>query len=187
MTSTSYNPSAFVGRFGQRSLIVGLLGLVACGVGYALDREQFFRAYLVAFVFWIGVALGSLGLMMVQYLTGGAWGLVTRRIFEAAARTIFPLGAILFIPIVLGMHDLYHWTHADAVAADPILKHKEGYLNVPFFVARTAGYFVIWALFSFLLYWPNWRNGSAPAYGAGGCGFDPHVGLVGSRSSVGRS
>ncbi|MEP7272024.1 MAG: hypothetical protein ABI882_11010 [Acidobacteriota bacterium] len=150
MTRTSYNPPAFVGRFGQRALIVGLLGLAVCGVGFVLDREQFFRAYLVGFLFWIGIALGSLGLMMVQYLSGGAWGLVIRRILEAASRTIFPIGVVLFIPIIFGMHDLYHWTHAEVVAADPILKHKEAYLNTPFFLARTAGYFLIWGLLSML-------------------------------------
>lgn len=136
---------------GQRALIVGLIGLALSAVGFVLDKEQFFRAYLVGFVFWIGIALGGQGLMMVQYLSGGAWGLVTRRIFEAASRTIVPLGVILFIPIAFGMHDLYHWTHHDAVQADPILKHKEAYLNIPFFLARTAGYFIIWGLFSFFL------------------------------------
>lgn len=151
MRTTSYNSPAFVSRLGQRALVVGLIGLAACGAGFFLDKEQFFRSYLVAFVFWIGIALGSLGLMMVQYLTGGAWGLVTRRIFEAASRTIFPIGLVLFVPVVLGMQSIYRWTDTAAVAADPILKHKEGYLNMPFFLTRTVGYFLIWGLLSFFL------------------------------------
>ena len=149
--STSYNTPAFVSRAGQRALIVGLIALGACVAGYFIDKDQFFRAYLVGFVLWIGVALGSLGLTMIQYLSGGSWGLVTRRVFEAASRTIFPLGLILFIPILLGMHSLYHWSHADAVAADPVLQHKQAYLNVPFFIARNIGYFVIWGIFAFLI------------------------------------
>lgn len=151
MSSKSYNSPAFVARLGQRSLIIGVLALAACGAGFFLDKEQFFRSYLVAFVFWMGIALGSLGLMMVQYLSGGSWGLVVRRVFEAASRTIFPLGLILFVPVILGIHSLYHWSHSEVVALDPVLKQKEPYLNVPFFVARSVGYFLIWGILSFLL------------------------------------
>lgn len=151
MMNSSYQAPAYVGRVGQRALIVGIVGLAAFGVGYVLDKDQFFRSYLVAFVFWIGIALGCLGLMMVQYLSGGAWGLVTRRVFEAGARTIFPLGLILFIPVLLGVNSLYHWSHADAVASDLKLQHKEAYLNVPFFAGRTAFYFLIWTLLASLL------------------------------------
>ncbi len=151
MTSKSYNAPNSIARLGQRALVLGVIGLALTAVGFIVDKDQFFRAYLVAFVFWMGIALGSLGLMMVQYLSGGAWGLVVRRIFEAASRTIFPLGLILFIPVVIGIPSLYHWAHADAVGADPILRHKVPYLNVPFFIARSVGYFLIWWLFSFLL------------------------------------
>lgn len=151
MTSKSYKAPASIARLGQRALVLGIIGLALTAVGFVVDKEQFFRAYLIAFVFWMGIALGSLGLMMVQYLSGGAWGLVVRRIFEAASRTIFPLGLILFIPVLLGIPSLYHWAHADAVGADPILQHKQPYLNVPFFIGRSVGYFLIWGLFSYLL------------------------------------
>ena len=62
--------------------------------------------------------------LMLQYLTGGAWGVVIRRPAEAAARTI-PLLALLFIPIAIGIPSLYHWSHPDMVAADPVLQHKQ--------------------------------------------------------------
>jgi hypothetical protein len=151
MSTRSYNSPAFVSSIGQRALIIGVIALVACGAGFFIDKDQFFRSYLVGFVFWMGVALGSLGLMMVQYLSGGSWGLVTRRIFEAASRTIFPVGFILFIPVILGLHSIYHWSHPEVMAADPILKHKEAYLNAPFFIARSVGYFLIWGAFSYFL------------------------------------
>ena len=144
MLNTSYNAPPEVGRIGSRALIAGIVGLAALAVGFFLDRDQFFRAYLVGFVYWIGAALGCLGFLMIQYLTGGTWGVVTRRIFEAGARTVFPLGLILFVPVVLGMSSLYHWSHADAVAADPILQQKQPYLNVPFFLIRTGVYFLVW-------------------------------------------
>ena len=154
MMNPSYNAPAEVGRLGQRALIVGVVGLALCVAGYFVDKDQFFRSYLVAFVFWMGIALGCLALMMVQYLSSGAWGIVTRRIFEAASRTIVPLGVILFLPVVFGMHSLYHWTDAEAVAADPILQHKQPYLNIPFFIARTLIYFLIWWLLTtFLSRW----------------------------------
>ena len=91
-----------------------MLGVVLAVAGFfdvaALDR--FFQAYLVAYTFWMGVVLGSLALLMVQHLSGGAWGIVLRRPFEAAVRTL-PLMAVLFLPIVLGMHSLYEWSHAE--------------------------------------------------------------------------
>ena len=70
--------------------------------GLLIDRTQFFHAYLVGFIFWIGITLGSLALLMLQHLTGGAWGLIIRRVLEAATRTL-PLMVILFIPILVGL------------------------------------------------------------------------------------
>ena len=96
-------------------------------------------------MFWIGIALGSLALSMVHHLSGGAWGVVIRRVLEAASRTL-PFMALLFLPIVFGMHELYIWTNADTVAHDIILQKKAPYLNVTFFLVRAALYFVLWSL-----------------------------------------
>ena len=74
----------------------------------AAGADRFFQAYLVAYTFWMGVVLGSLALLMVQHLSGGVWGLVLRRPFEAAVRTL-PFMALLFLPIIFGMHSLYEW------------------------------------------------------------------------------
>jgi hypothetical protein len=87
---------------------------------------------------------------MLQYLTGGAWGIAIRRELEAATRTLW-LTALAFVPLVFGMHRLYEWTHADAVAHDELLQKKAFYLNTPFWVARTVVAFAAWMLIAYFL------------------------------------
>jgi hypothetical protein len=142
-------PTAEVDARRSRALVAGVVGLAACGLGFVIAPAQLYRAWLIAYMLFLGIALGSLALMMIQHLSGGAWG-IFRRIFEASSRTI-PLLAILFIPIVLGMHDLYPWTHEELVAEDLILQNKAPYLNAPFFVVRAIIYFVIWWVLATLL------------------------------------
>jgi hypothetical protein len=101
-------------------------------------------------MFFLGLTLGCMALNMLQYLTGGAWGVVIRRFCEAATRTL-PLLAVLFLPIVIGIPALYEWSHPDIVAKDAILRHKHLYLNVPFFLIRAVLYFGGWILFSTVL------------------------------------
>jgi hypothetical protein len=141
---------AALGRFGRTAVIVGLVGLVAAAAAGFARPDQFFRSYLLAFVFWNGLCVGSLAVLMLQYLTGGAWGIAIRRALEAATR-VLPLTALAFLPLVFGMHRLYEWTHADAVAHDPILRQKTFYLNVPFFLVRAAVAFAAWLLIAFFL------------------------------------
>ena len=130
------SPSALLG--------LGVIGLAVLGAGALLDREQFFRSYLVAFMFWGGIALGSFGLVALNHIAGGRWGIVIRRICEAGMRTL-PLVAVLFVPILFGMHELYEWTHADHVAHDPVLQSKASwYLNTEYFIIRAVIYFTIW-------------------------------------------
>jgi hypothetical protein len=134
----------------QFGLIAAVLGVVLTGAGFMMSgADRFFQAYLIAYTFWFGVSLGSLGLLMVTHLTGGAWGVVMRRPMEAAVRSI-PFMAVLFLPIVFGMHSLYEWTHESA-KTDPVLVLKAGYLNTPFFLVRQAIYFVIWSAMGYLL------------------------------------
>jgi hypothetical protein len=134
----------------RRALIAGLIGTVLCAVGFFVDHNQFYRSYLWSYVFYVGVSLGSMAWLMLQYLTGGAWGLVIRRPAEAAARTL-PLVALMFLPVLVGIPNLYEWSHAAKVAADPVLKHKQPYLNVSFFVARAVVYLAMWNLIGWLL------------------------------------
>src|SRR5437660_6636416 len=132
-------------RFAVSAAVIGMMVLLIMVVGgVAGDRAGFFRGYLIGYAFWLGLGLGSLGGAMVQFLTGGRWGLVTRRIFEAGASTL-PLMAVLFLPVLFGLPQLYAWARPDEVAADPVLQHKSPYLNVPFFIARAIVYVLVWA------------------------------------------
>ena len=137
-------------RLQQRALLVGLAGLAAGVVGWFVNADQFYRSWLIGFLFVLGLALGSLALLMLQHLSGGQWGLVSRRVFEAASRTL-PLVAVAFIPILLGIRPLFLWARPEAVQADRILQMKAPYLNVPFFTARAVGYFAFWMFCAYLL------------------------------------
>jgi hypothetical protein len=119
------------------------VGVAASAVGAWWSPAQFYRSYLVAYLFWLGLALGSLAILMIKHNTGGAWGAIIRRLLESAARTM-PLLALLFVPIALGVHDLYAWARPEVVAHDAVLQHKRVYLNVPFFLGRAVLYFVAW-------------------------------------------
>ena len=134
-------------RLARTALLVGAVGAVACLLGLAVDRTQVVRSYLVAYVYWTGAALGSVALLMINHVTGGAWGVAIRRFLEAMMR-LLPVLAALFLPIALGLPALYEWARLDVVAQDHLLQHKQPYLNATFFLARTAGYFVAWIVVS---------------------------------------
>jgi len=137
-------------RIQSRSLVVGLAGLGISAVGGWFAGEQFFRSYLIAYLFWLGIALGFLPIVMLYHLTGGAWGSVIRRLVESGTRTL-PLMALLFVPLLFGVHSLYEWARPERVGIDSMLQHKSLYLNVPFFAVRTLLYFVAWIVFAFYL------------------------------------
>ena len=122
---------------------IGVAALALCGIGAMLNSQRFFEAYLMAYIFWLGIALGCQAIMMVHHLAGGRWGFVVRRLLEAASRTL-PVLALLFLPVLLGLRSLYVWI------ANPI-EHKQPYLNVPFFLIRAAIYFAVWLGTMFLL------------------------------------
>ena len=128
-------------------IAVGVSGvaLLVCALAGFGDLTQLLRSYLVAYVFWVGGALGCLAILMIHHVTGGAWGVAIRRLLESGARTL-PAMAVLFLPIAFGVRRLYEWAQPERVAHDPLLQHKALYLNVPFFLVRTALYFLAWSL-----------------------------------------
>jgi len=138
-----------------RSLIVGIIFSGIAIAGEFLRPDEFFRGYLLAFMAWLGVTLGSMAILMIRHLTGGGWGMVIRRVLGAAMRCI-PLMTILFIPILFGLPRLYPWARSLDAIADPHLRqHLEeitkSYLSIPAVIIRAAIYFAIWNLLSFLL------------------------------------
>jgi len=151
-------PPPVVRKISQRSLIVGVVfGTIAIVCFFALPngREEFFRAYLLGFMAWLGVALGSMAILMIRHLTGGGWGVVIRRILGAAMRTV-PLLAALFIPVILGVHKLYLWAQPLENIQDKHLREHlkditQTYLTTNGFILRAVFYFAIWNLLSFLL------------------------------------
>jgi hypothetical protein len=148
-------PPPVVKTIAQRSLIVGVVfGIVAVVLAFKSPAE-FYRAYLLGFMCWLGVSLGSMAIIMIRHLTGGGWGVVIRRIQGAAMRTL-PLLAALFIPIILGIHKLYIWAQPlDQIEDKHLREHLEDitktYLTTNGFIYRAIFYFVIWNLLSYLL------------------------------------
>ena len=134
----------------RRSLAIGFIALLLCGGGALVFPQPFFRAYLAAYIFWIGIPVGCLALLMLHHLVGGRWGFVIQRVLEAAIQTL-PLMALLFIPLLFGLSDLYPWARPAVVAGDPLLQQKAAYLNLPFFIVRAVMYFAIWIVLGHLL------------------------------------
>ena len=139
----------------QRSLIVGLVFSVIAALGAWLRPDEFFRAYLLAFMAWLGITLGSMAILMLRHLTKGAWGMVIRRILGAAMRCV-PLMIALFIPLLFGIHRLYIWARPlEGIADKHLREHLQDitktYLTVNGFIVRAAIYFAIWWALSFFL------------------------------------
>jgi hypothetical protein len=149
-----------VRKISQRSLVIGVVFALISGALAFLRPDEFYRAYLLGFMCWLGVALGSMAILMIRHLTGGGWGTVIRRILGAAMRTL-PVLAILFIPIIIavGQHRIYPWAMPlesiqDTHIREHLEKHsfiKASYLNFSGFFIRAIIYFVIWNVLSFLL------------------------------------
>jgi hypothetical protein len=149
-----------VRKISQRSLVIGVIFALISGALAFLRPDEFYRAYLLGFMCWLGVALGSMAIVMIRHLTGGGWGTVIRRILGAAMRTL-PVLAILFIPIIIavGQHRIYPWAMPlesiqDTHIREHLEKHsfiKASYLNFSGFVIRAFFYFAIWNVLSFLL------------------------------------
>jgi hypothetical protein len=137
-------------RLQNWALVVGFWGVGAGIVGWFFNPTQFFRSWLIGFLFCLGLSMGSLALLMLQHMSGGQWGLVGRRVFEAASRTL-PLVALAAIPLLFGLPSLFKWARPELVSVDHILQAKAPYLNVPFFIGRAVLYFAVWLLCAWLL------------------------------------
>lgn len=130
--------------------MVGVAALAAHAVGLWLRPDAFFRGYLTGYSFWLGVAVGSLAILMVHQLTGGAWGYLIRHVLQASVRTL-PLMALLFVPLAFGLEHIYPWARPGAMADDTLLAAKASYLNPQAFLIRTAIYFAVWMVLGLLL------------------------------------
>src|SRR5438046_569184 len=135
MTAQEYKAPESVGRLEQRALVIGVLGVAGCVAGWVMNSTAFYRAYLVAFLFVLGWSLGSLGLLMLQHLTGGQWGILIRRPLESATRVLWLVFAF-FLPIPLfGMKFLYSaWLDAPKTGEGALSHLQQSYLTRSGFV-----------------------------------------------------
>ena len=138
------NLGASLRRTGRIGLALAAVGSALCILGAILDLPQFFHSYLFALIFWTGMSMGCLGILLINHLMGGAWGVVLRRVLEAGALTM-PLIALLFVPILLGLKDVYLWARPEEISRSPALLHKSLYLAPWFYILRTAFYLGSWS------------------------------------------
>jgi hypothetical protein len=134
----------------QRALVIGGIGLAACAAGALVNGQEFFRSYLVAYMLWLGIALGCTSLLMLHHLVGGGWGYVIRRLLESGART-FPVLLVLGIPFLIGVSPSHAWVRVEAFNPATLSEFKRVYMGSTFFYARTAIYFGAWLLLGYLL------------------------------------
>jgi hypothetical protein len=176
-------------RWRKGSLQTGAIALAVCAIGACFNPAAFFRAYLPAYLFFLGIALGSMVLLMVYHLTGGSWGLLIRRALEAGMRTL-PLAAVFFLPIAFGIRYLYLWAQPEVVAESPKLQYQQFYLQPTYFWIRAAVYFFLWIAMAWLLAsWSRkedqtgnprlaWKSRQFSGYGAVVYGVSLHFAAV---------
>ena len=138
---------ATAGRWFRILAAIGVAGLAASGLLATLADDagvRFYTSYLTSFVYFLTIAIGALFFVLIQFATRAGWSVAVRRLAEATAPNLaFPM-AFLLLPVLLGLHTLYPWTNHAVVEGDHLLEAKAAWLNVPFFLARTAIYFVVW-------------------------------------------
>ncbi len=144
MSAQEYNAPASVDRLQRGALAVGGIALLGALVGAFTSPEQFYRSYLFSFLLVLAMTLGSLGLLMLQHLTGGHWGIILRRPLEAASRNV-PLVLVMFVPIMFGMKYLYgEWLDPARLKAEPLSPLQQWWLTKPGYLGRAVVYFAIW-------------------------------------------
>lgn len=130
------------------ALGVGGIGLIGWAVGLYFSPEQALRSWLLGFIFWAGIGIGGVGILLLQYLTGGAWGVVIRRVAEAASRTI-PILALMFVPLAIGIKHLYEWTHLPAT--EHIMEQRGWFMTPESWILRSVIYFLLFGGIAYLL------------------------------------
>ena len=149
-SGTNYQAPADIARWRTIALGVGGIATIIWAVGAYFNTEQALLSWLLGFIFWAGIGLGCIGVLLLQYLTGGAWGIVIRRILEAGTRTL-PVMVLLFIPLAIGVgtRSFYEWTHLPFT--DPVMAQRGIFMTPWAWIARTAIYFAVWGVMVYLL------------------------------------
>lgn len=142
---------------GRRAMIVaaaaGGAGLVLTGAGALFDRRAALFSYLLAFAYWAGIAVAALIWLGAFHATRARWVVVLRRVLEVMGSAVVVL-ALLFVPLALGLRDLYVWAAPPASLGEHALRllaHKRPWLEPTAFVSRSALYFALWIAVAWLL------------------------------------
>lgn len=145
-----YRAPEEINRLRTLALGVGGIALIVWAVGLYFNPEQGLRSWLLGYIFWGGIAFGCLGILMLQYLTGGAWGVVIRRILEAGTRTL-PIVILMFVPLAIGVytHSFYEWTHLPPT--DHIMEHRGVFMTSWFWILRSVIYFILFGIMVVML------------------------------------
>jgi hypothetical protein len=150
MTAQDFKVPASFNRVQNGGLAVGGIALLLSIFGAITSPDKFYQSYLFSYMLILGMTLGSLGLLMLQHLTGGNWGVIIRRPLEAASRNIW-LNLVLFIPVVLGMKRLYSgngtetgWLNSPKTGEGALSPFQQRYLTSGGFLTRAVIYFIVW-------------------------------------------
>jgi hypothetical protein len=132
------------------SLGLGVAGLVATLALYFLggsaQHGTVLAGYLVAFTYWVGIAVTATIWNAIFHAAAAKWMVVIRRPLESIGAAL-PVFILLFLPILLGMSTIFPWVHPSSAMSEEqleLLSHKAPYLNVPWFLIRAAVYFAVW-------------------------------------------
>ena len=148
-TEITYQKKELPASLSKIGYILLAIGALFGVLSFVVDSSRASFNYLIIYAFLISIGVGSLFLIALEYVVNADWSVPIRRVVEFFAAVI-PFLAILVIPLLFNLHDLFHWTHEEVVADDIILKGKEPYLNIPFFLIRVFVLIFIWSLFYFI-------------------------------------
>lgn len=165
MSAQDYQAPASVSRLQSGGIFVGGVALLLALYGAMKSPADFYQSYIFSYMLVLGLTVGSLGLLMLQHLTGGIWGMVIRRPLEAASRNL-PLVLVLFVPVLVGMKYLYSgngeetgWLNAPKSGEHALSAFQQNYLTTGGFITRAVLYFAIWlALMFFCNAWSKQQD-----------------------------
>jgi hypothetical protein len=140
----------------QKKVLIGgmVLGVICLLLTFMSDdafHSRFWSNFLHNSVFFTGIAFLALFLLSAKMLAYSGWHTVFKRIWESFSLFLV-VGLALMAVIVIGIwahwHHLYHWADAEAVAADPVLLGKSGFLNPMIYTLFTFGIVGVWIYFA---------------------------------------
>ena len=173
-TEVTYQKKELPAKLNKIGLFLLIIGIILGVISFFVDHTRASFNYLLSYTFLVSIGVGALFLIALEYVTDAVWSVPLRRIVEFFA-AIIPFLAILVIPLLFNVHDLFHWSHAEVVAEDEILQGKAPYLNIPFLIVRVFLFIGIWFLFYFFMFRNSLKQDSSDS---------PHLTTINIRLSA---